>query len=70
MYSHPCIKCKTTYQSNDVDPYYCDTCNAERIKVAKEIDAKLSSRPRRQTMSALQEYDASQKMGGFMIVKP
>jgi uncharacterized Zn ribbon protein len=69
MYTHPCIKCGTQYQDADPDPYYCKSCNDERKKIAKEIDAKIKAKPKRSTMSALQEYDNMPKIGGFIQVR-
>lgn len=65
--SHKCIKCQSQYFDNEVDDYYCPPCNEVRIAIAKEVDLKMASRPpKRKTMSALQEYDASPKVRGFV----
>lgn len=69
MFTHKCIKCQTSYQDKDPEPYYCTACNAERKAIAAEIDKKMASRPKRPTMSALQEYDAMPKVNGFIQVR-
>lgn len=43
MFSHNCIKCKAKYNSKDEDPYLCESCNGERLALAKEIDSKVGS---------------------------
>lgn len=68
-YSHKCIKCKTDYTDFDEDDYYCASCNEERKRIAAEVDAKMSSRPRKETKSLLQIYDESPKVGGFAVFK-
>lgn len=58
MFSLSCIKCKTSYQSEDEEPYYCGECLAVRNKIAKEVDAKLALRPKKEVpLTALQQYD-------------
>lgn len=42
-YSHTCIKCTTLYRSTDEDAYLCDSCNENRLAIAKEIDAKFKT---------------------------
>ena len=54
---HNCIKCNQAYNSSDPDPYYCTTCEKEKNVIAKEIDAKMANRPKRQTKSAWQQLD-------------
>ena len=68
MNTHTCIKpgCGMSYEDTDPDAYYCPGCNKQRKEIAAKIDATISSRPRRKTMSALQEYDSSPKIGGFI----
>jgi len=69
MYEHPCIKCRTKYQDKDPEPYYCPPCNEERKALAKEIDAKVASLPKKPHKSALQEYDEAPKIRGFLHVR-
>lgn len=69
MFDHACIKCRTKYQDKDPDPYYCASCNEERLELAKKIDAQMASRPKKQHVSALQEYDNAPKIRGFIHVK-
>jgi len=69
MFNHSCIKCKAQYSSSDPDAYYCEVCNEERLRIAKEIDAKVQARPQKETVSALEAYDNAPKFNGFMIVK-
>lgn len=61
MYSHACIKCQTPYQDTDPDRYYCPPCVAENKKIAAEIDRKLAHSPKKQPMSALQQFEATAK---------
>lgn len=37
-FTHICIKCKTSYTSNDEDAYLCETCLVEKEAIAKTID--------------------------------
>ena len=38
MFKHKCIKCGATYEDKDEDPYLCESCNEQRLAVAREID--------------------------------
>jgi hypothetical protein len=69
MHKHSCIKCQTVYEDNDPDPYYCEKCVLEKKAIAQAVDAKLGTTSRRRPMSALQEYDASAKVRGFVHVR-
>lgn len=69
MYKHSCIKCHTQYEDQDPDPYYCETCKAQRNAIAAEIDKKLLAKPRKDGMTPLQEYDQAAKVRGFMHVR-
>ena len=71
QYEHQCIKptCSTTYKDTDPDAYYCSPCNEFKVKIAKEVDAKLLKRPKKPYKSALQEYDEAPKVHGFVQVK-
>ncbi len=40
MKNHKCIRCKSEYKSRDEDAYLCNDCNATRLAVAREVDAK------------------------------
>lgn len=66
---HACIKCATQYQSEDADAYLCAQCLEQKNKIAKEVDARLSARPKRETKSLIQQYDEAPKMNGFMVVR-
>lgn len=55
IYKHSCLKCKSSYEDNDPDPYYCNSCREEVKKIAKEIDKRVVPTPK--TKSSLQEYD-------------
>lgn len=57
MNTHACLKCKTQYEDEEVDAYYCTTCLVEKKRIADEIDAKIAMRPRKETKSAMQQYD-------------
>jgi|GEM_PF-4388661 len=69
MFTHSCIKCHTSYEDNDPDPYYCAPCTEVKKALAAEIDAKFANRPRKEVRSALQEYDAAPKVRGFMRIQ-
>lgn len=64
MFTHPCIKCKTKYESEDEDPYYCVTCKAEKDAIAAEIDARMP-RAKNTAVSSIAQYDALPKIHGF-----
>ncbi len=66
--THSCIKCKTQYQSSDVEAYYCDKCNTERLAIAKTIDAKYPT-ANQVPHSDLTVYDAAIKVRGFVPTK-
>lgn len=66
---HNCIKCSEPYKSEDDEAYYCPSCNEERLRIAKEIDAKIKARPKRKTISGIQEYDNAPKVHGFLHVR-
>ena len=66
---HQCVKCKREYFDNDPDDFYCSPCNEQRKVIAAEVDRRMASQPRKPTKSALQEYDESPKVGGFMVFK-
>lgn len=67
-YTHNCVKCSVQYEDSDPDPYYCTSCNEEKIKIAKRIDEQMANRPpKRNRVSALQEYDSAPKAHGFVI---
>lgn len=48
MYKHQCIKpgCDNTYEDEEVDAYYCASCQEEKLAIAKEIDRKHAGRDR------------------------
>jgi hypothetical protein len=56
-YTHNCIKCNSQYSDNDLDAYYCETCNEQRKIIAKEVDKKFSTIPKHKTKSDFQIYD-------------
>lgn len=56
-YTHPCIKCRDNYESDEPDAFYCEKCNVERKKIAAQVDKKLAGRVDRNVVSDLQAYD-------------
>lgn len=48
-----CIKCNTLYDEKDTEAYLCASCNEERLRIAKEVDAKIASMPKKETKSDL-----------------
>ena len=65
MFTVPCIKCKTPYESEDSDPYYCPKCNEERKQIAAEIDKKV--RPAEKVKSSLEIYESLPKVAGRFV---
>lgn len=68
MNSHICVKCKEKYEDEEVDNYYCPTCNEDRKRIAKEVDANLSRIPKAPVKSDLQIYDEIRKAKGVRFV--
>ena len=66
MFDVKCIKCGNKYQDKEPDDYYCPTCLEAKNKIAKEIDLKVASRPKRQVESDLARYDKLPKNRGFV----
>ncbi len=69
-YQPNCIKCRTKYDSDEPDDYYCPKCNKSRLKIAEDVDKKIQARgPRRKQMSDLQQFDeiAKQRGGGSHV---
>ena len=64
--NHKCTKCGNSYQDEDVEDYLCTPCVAERKAIAAKLDAERAGIPRVQPMTPLREYDAAQKVHGFM----
>lgn len=67
-YVHSCIKCQTQYKDTDPDPYYCPPCNEKRKEIAKEVDKKIFSRPRKQVKSDFQKYDEECRLRGTAFI--
>lgn len=68
MLKHQCIKCHQSYEDNDPDDYYCSTCNEDRKRIAKEIDAKIGSMPHKRVAPSFQEMvDSLPKIPGTNI---
>lgn len=68
-FTHGCIKCHEQYQSTDIDPYYCPTCNEQRKIIAKQIDSKLSTvKSKRHPKSDFQVYDEMCRRRGTAFV--
>lgn len=67
--THNCIKCATQYEDKDTEPYYCGQCLETKNKIAEEVDKKMALIGRKQTKSALQEYEESPKIRGFVQVR-
>jgi hypothetical protein len=67
-FTHQCVKpaCNTNYKDTDPDPYYCPSCNKERLVIAKEIDSKIKPQKPRVLSPQEQELDRWKKQGGFI----
>lgn len=63
LYKHKCIKpgCSNTYEDNDVDAYYCDSCKVEKERIAKEVDAKVASRVSRKQIKS--DFQIAEELG-------
>lgn len=69
MYTNSCIKCSEKYEDDDPEPYYCNSCNEERKRIAEEIDKKMKNMPsERQGKSSFQEYEEIRKIKGTPFV--
>lgn len=73
---HTCVKpaCTNTYESEEVDAYYCPDCAKANKALAAQIDAQIAARPKRDRVSAWQQYEEQANVkgpGGMtgMIVK-
>lgn len=66
--THRCIKpgCDNSYDDAEIDAYYCPSCNENRKKVAKVLDAKFKPEP--QAKSSLQLYDEICQQKGIRFV--
>ena len=60
-YRFPCIKCKNAYDTNDVEPDYCDACKVEKTSIAAKIDKQFST-VKSKPMSDLEAFDAEAKV--------
>lgn len=70
MFDLTCIKCKEKYQDAEPDDFYCPTCNEQRLKIAKEVDAKIALQgPREKPTSDLQRYNELSKGKGFVNIR-
>lgn len=63
-----CVKCKVEYKDKEPDDYYCPPCNEARLEIAKQVNAKIQNRPKKNTMSGLQQYDQIRKARGVNFV--
>lgn len=67
--THNCIKCGTSYEDKDLEPYYCPECLEAKNKIAEQVDKKMALIGKKEVKSALQEYDEAEKVRGFMRVR-
>lgn len=61
QFRYPCIKCKTPYETDDIEPYYCSKCEKEKQVIAAKLDKQFST-VRTKPMSALEQFDAQAKV--------
>lgn len=64
MNNHHCIKCNQAYSNDEEEAYYCDKCFAEKKAIAKNVDAQMAQRPKKQPKSSIQAYDEARKRAG------
>lgn len=67
-FNHLCIKCRESYTDTEPDDYYCPACKEASKAIAKEVDAKLAGRPRKQPKSELQQFDELRKLRGSNFI--
>jgi len=66
---HKCIKCRADYSDEEVDDYYCSSCDEARKAIAREVDAKIALRgARKPVKSDLQIYDEIRQARGTQFV--
>lgn len=72
LISHKCIKpgCDNSYEDEDVDAYYCESCREANKVLAKQIEAQVGKNQDR-PKSELQIYDELCKLRGsnFISIK-
>lgn len=69
-YTHKCVKCSTSYQTEDEEAYYCETCLEARKQFTKEIDAKHATNPKEHIKSDLQiALEKGQRKNGSLFVR-
>ena len=56
IYKHQC-SCGQKYEDNDPNIYLCPACIEKRKEIAKEVDAKMANRPKKQVKSLFTEKD-------------
>lgn len=68
-YSHVC-SCGEKYEDNDPDVYFCSKCVEQRKAIAKLIDAKVASRPKKEAVSNYKiAVERGQSRGGVLFVR-
>lgn len=67
MFKLNCIKCKKPYESEENDPYLCDECDAKRLQLAKEIDAKVGSTVGQRPNNAWERIQAIKQATGKSV---
>lgn len=67
---HKCIKpnCDREYDSDDIEAYYCPNCVIEKDKIAKELDAKMANRPKKEVDNFNSKLAGMRKVGGIPII--
>ena len=75
MNKFTCIKpgCNEVYLTKDDEPYYCESCQTVKQKIAREVDKKMAGRVTTQVKSDLQLYDEALERsnlvkGGIRVV--
>lgn len=69
-HTHKCLKCSSSYESQEEEAYYCEACLEERKAFAAQIDAKRAAQPKEEHKSDLQIALAKgQRMNGALFVR-
>lgn len=63
MNKHNCIKCNAEYSDEEIDAYYCPSCEVEKKRIAAEIDAKMANRPKVEPTPRFSRKDFEGKNG-------
>lgn len=67
-FTHKCIRadCDNVYTTEEPEAYYCREHVDEKMRIARQVDAKMKShRSERTQDSQWQKYESAKKFNGF-----